>query len=177
MGAELYENIIENGALGVNLMDQRGGKALIYNNIINTTASTGSVFYQIREEYDDSLNPPAFGPTGQPQHVSDSYYWNNRHNGTTLVIRSGASNTVNYGSPRGIAPTENEEFWQQGASFNGTVGVGVGLLSVRPPTCLEGVAYWATDTGTLYKCIATNTWIEYYKPYTYPHPLRITLGQ
>jgi PKD repeat protein len=172
MGAELYENVIENGALGVDLMDQRGGKALIYNNTINTTAGTGNVFYQIREEYDDSLNPPAIGPTGQPQHVSDSYYWNNRHNGTTLVVRGGANNTVNYGSPRGIVPTENEEFWQQGASFNGTVGVGVGPLSARPTTCTKGVAYWATDERRLYLASATNTWTLYYTPYTYPHPLR-----
>jgi hypothetical protein len=27
-------------------------------------------------------------------------------------------------------------------------------------------------SGILYKCTATNTWTSYYKPYTYPHPLR-----
>jgi hypothetical protein len=56
-------------------------------------------------------------------------------------------------------------------SFNGTVGVGSGLLSSRPSTCTKGVAYWATDTTTLYQCSAANTWSAYYTPYTYPHPL------
>jgi hypothetical protein len=56
-------------------------------------------------------------------------------------------------------------------SFNGTVGVGNGLLSARPSTCTSYVAYWATDTTTLYQCSSTNTWTAYYTPYTYPHPL------
>lgn len=72
-----------------------------------------------------------------------------------------------------------------GTAFNGTVGTGSGLLSARPSTCTAGmggtygasptgsfgVAYWATDTNTLYICTATNTWTAYYTPYTYPHPL------
>ena len=56
-------------------------------------------------------------------------------------------------------------------SFNGTVGVGTGLLSARPATCTKNVAYFATDTNTLYQCSATNTWTPYYTPFTYPHPL------
>ncbi len=57
-----------------------------------------------------------------------------------------------------------------GTAFNGTVGTGSGLLSARPSTCTAGVAYWATDTNTLYKCTG-NAWSTYYTPYTYPHPL------
>lgn len=73
----------------------------------------------------------------------------------------------------------------KGIPFDGTSGVGVGTLAQRPDTCdplpvatgLEGetgggVAYWATDTNTLYRCSATNTWTVHYTPYTYPHPLR-----
>ena len=69
--------------------------------------------------------------------------------------------------------------------FNGTAGTGHGTLDNRPTTCSagpggtfgasatgsNGVAYWATDTNTLYVCTATDTWISYYAPYTYPHPL------
>ena len=56
-------------------------------------------------------------------------------------------------------------------SFNGTSGVGAGLLSARPSTCAPLVAYWATDQNTLYQCSSTNTWTAFYQPYTYPHPL------
>lgn len=86
---------------------------------------------------------------------------------------------------------ENIEFFNYVPSgFNGTSGVGCGTLANRPATCIKGVGYWATEqscsnltgmvganpatpiSGTLYKCVETNTWAEWYKPYTYPHPLR-----
>jgi hypothetical protein len=57
------------------------------------------------------------------------------------------------------------------AAFTGTTGVGSGLLSSRPSTCTPTVAYWATDTNTLYQCAAVNSWTVYYTPFTYPHPL------
>lgn len=56
-------------------------------------------------------------------------------------------------------------------SFTGATGVGSGPLSARPASCTPKVAYWATDTNTLYQCSATNTWTAYYTPYIYPHPL------
>lgn len=86
---------------------------------------------------------------------------------------------------------ENIEFFNYVPSgFNGMYGVGCGSLANRPATCKTGVGYWATEqscsnltgmvgtnpatpiSGTLYKCVATNTWVEWYRPYTYPHPLR-----
>jgi len=57
------------------------------------------------------------------------------------------------------------------AAFTGTTGIGSGLLSARPSTCTPTVAYWATDTNTLYQCSALNSWTVYYTPFTYPHPL------
>jgi len=65
--------------------------------------------------------------------------------------------------------------------FNGTTGMGFGTLANRPTTCttgsaaepgLGGVGYWDTDTNTLYRCSATNTWTVAYTPFTYPHPLQ-----
>jgi len=80
---------------------------------------------------------------------------------------------------------QNRDYYYNNLSFDGSSGVGVGMLSNRPPTCIKGVAYWATDDGgdwnktngssndgCLYKCTDTNTWTKHYTPYTYPHPLR-----
>jgi hypothetical protein len=66
---------------------------------------------------------------------------------------------------------ENRDFYLSAASFTGTSGVGSGALSSRPTTCNMNVAYWASDTNTLYQCRAGNTWVPYYMPYAYPHPL------
>jgi hypothetical protein len=177
-GGELYENTILIGNKGVLMLDQRGGKVLCYNNTI--TGTSGTISLRVREEYNDRLNPTGTTEwgvagknliTGQPQHISDSYYWNNTLNGTLVPVRASAQ-TINYGSPLGTVPQENREFWNQNSSFDGTAGIGVGPLANRPITCTIGVAYWATDTITLYKCTATNVWAEYYKPFPYPHPLR-----
>jgi Pectate lyase superfamily protein len=177
MGVEIYENTINWGSCGGRLSDHRGGMALIYNNDMVSTSSY--VGMQTREEYLDSLVPPATNPkSGQPQHVSDSYYWDNTKNGSILVqasIPTGLypdGGTVNYGGTLGVIPQWNRDCWQQGASFDGTVGVGLGPLSSRPATCKTGVAYWATDMKTLYRATAPNTWSVYYTPYAYPHPLR-----
>jgi hypothetical protein len=55
-----------------------------------------------------------------------------------------------------------------------TCGVGFGTMANRPTTCTPAVGYFATDVGaqgTLFKCLAANTWTASYTPYTYPHPL------
>jgi PKD repeat protein len=172
MGVEIYGNttILPSGR-GTIYFDQRGGKALVYNNNVTGQSATG----QFREEYLDSLYSPATGPGGQPQHISDSYWWNNRLNSSTKITTR-VTQTLDYGGTIGIVPRENVHFWQEQGSFDGTVGIGVGPRSARPVTCTKGVGYWATDEGRLYRATATNTWTLYYTPYTYPHPLRTLLS-
>lgn len=193
MAAELYGNVMNAGAFGVGLFDQRGGKALVFNNIVYTTTSASE---KVREEYWDGMNPPAAGPDGQPQHVSDSYFWNNRRNGTVLLnayidhdYYDRATLTVN--DPPVLA--ENVTHFNHDPAYDGTAGVGCGPRANRPATANTGTAYWATDqavdtvdprtagvrpaqpvSGTLYKYTASG-WTAYFTPYTYPHPLR-TLG-
>jgi hypothetical protein len=106
-----------------------------------------------------------------------------------IYIFANTYNPAGY-SPEGIFSdnsgmiTDNRDYYQQfgtygePGSFNGTTGVGQGLLSARPSTCTAGpggntpgVGYWATNQNTLYVCNPTNTWTTYYTPYTYPHPL------
>jgi len=79
MGAEIYGNrVAMTTNKGVGIFDQRGGKAVIYHNQVITTSSASA---QVREEYADARNPTT---NPQPQHVSDSYYWNN-WSGSRLV--------------------------------------------------------------------------------------------
>jgi len=114
----------------------------------------------------------ATGTITWPHQASEPVYaWNNIYNPPPQE-----SGDHYWGSADGLT-TENRDYYLQlpnydeSATFNGTAGVGQGLLSNRAATCTKGVGYWATDTNTLYTCTAVNTWALYYTGYTYPHPL------
>ena len=104
------------------------------------------------------------------------YVWGNTYN--PLPNESTSALWGTYRQEKGVI-VENRDYYLQlpnykepTAVFNGSAGVGQGVLSQRPATCTPLVAYWATDTNTLYQCSAKDTWTVYYTPYTYPHPLQ-----
>jgi len=173
MGAEIYGNIIYCNSNSLTMFDQRGGKLIAFNNTAyNVQGINGA---KAREEYLDSLNPPETNPAGQPQHVSDSYYWNQSINGSVRYDYS-ITQTLDYGGNTGIVPRWDVHCFKQVQKFDGSSGVGVGPLAQRPSYCTtEGVAWWATDENKLYRW-HNGVWELYYTPYTYPHPLRTTLN-
>ena len=200
MGIEIYGNLINAGEFTADLCDRRGGKALIF---YNWYVGTGTAFGQSREEFSDAISPPAESPIdGTPQHISDSYYWNNRENAelvTWPLTQNCCATTADELSmdcpAAACSPEEgiqeNREWWNHREPFDGTVGMGCGTLASRPATCTPGTGYWATDqscsdlsglvgaspatpiSGTLFKCTAADTWTEACTPFAYPHPLRL----
>lgn len=111
-----------------------------------------------------------------------AYFWANKNSGIgewPPFVISWSANHIQ----------ANRDYYAYISPFNGTSGMGCGILSTRPTTCTVGTAYWATNqscsdissmvganhteaiSGTLYRCSATNTWTVHYQPYTYPHPL------
>jgi hypothetical protein len=193
-GGEIYGNNITVQGDGGQILDQRGGKTVVFYNQVNGK----NLGVKIREEVDDASHPTT---NSQPQHVSDTYIWSNWKTLPSLSAFSGyvSQNICNevfgVGSDEcddieeGYSLNENDEYFLYKGSFDGTTGVGAGPLSSRPTTCTTGVGYWATNqsttdltgmvgakpakpiSGTLYKCTSINTWTAYYTPYTYPHPL------
>jgi hypothetical protein len=98
------------------------------------------------------------------ENLEPVYCWNNKMNGKM----NDAAATVGSGCPTVL---ENRDYYNCNPKFDGTTGIGSGLLADRPAACTAGVAYWATDKNTLYQCSSTNRWTSFYTPYTYPHPM------
>jgi len=121
----------------------------------------------------------AAGPDTGVNHVQTGgaepvYIWNNTCAAGSASCTTGALllNAYNNGVNIGNFITLNKDVYEDVRPFTGASGTGTGTLAQRPASCTPVVAYWATDTGTLYKCLTTNTWTIGYQPLVYPHPLQ-----
>jgi hypothetical protein len=182
--SNLYGNKFVAGNKTGQIHGIRGGQAFVFFNDWQTTGSLPTI--KVQEEYADSDGPgPATNAiTGQPQHIYNSFFWNNRKSTTGTLMSTSVAGTLS-GVPAANVDYFNQTDWVS----NGSAGVGCG--STLPGTCTANSSgFWLTNqscsdltdhvgaspttpiSGTLYKCTATNTWTAYYKPYTYPHPLR-----
>lgn len=165
VSAEIYENIITNyrvGSSGGRFLNMRGGTAIVFNNSV-PSGPISSVVIDYREEDGSQRFNYLDDPPGYDT-IINSYIWNNTYEGAEIFPTA-----LEEEDERWIIQDEN--YWQYESSFDGTTGIGVGLLSARPSSTTNGVGYWATDTLKLYR-VENESWEVYYVPYTYPHPMQ-----
>jgi hypothetical protein len=182
-GGEVYGNNV-NGNQGF-FISQRGGRAAVHHNNVN--ASSGWII--------NLYNNDGCPPLGEErQKINSSYHFLNRHQLTGSLFGTGTPV-----DDCGDVVVENKTFWRNSidniapsTTSTMTVGIGCGTLAQMNAvtTCTGGVGFWVTDQsctslsgmvgvspstpidGTLYVCGDSNNWINFYAPFTYPHPLR-----
>jgi hypothetical protein len=177
-GAELYGNEVICGEKDLVFLKQRAGQTLVFLNGAVTTRGPQNTAY---------TSTVCICPTN---HVAEkvthnSYWWGNRINGTGNLWSAKATGGLNCNGIESIPMLGRDIF-----ADASTPGVTSGPLADLPATCVVGQGYWATDqrtsdltgmvgtnpvtpiSGTLYRAVGTNLWEPYYRPYTYPHPLR-----
>ncbi len=89
-----------------------------------------------------------------------------------VYLWSNVNGPLSYGPA--LAYARSALFIQQGRDYYNDDDGGITVGTSLPGTCTPLSGYFKTDEGSmgkLYVCTATNTWTEYYTPYTCPHPL------
>lgn len=186
LGSLIYGNDVDaSPSVSGYMHNHRGGQSMVFGNTWNSSGSIQNNVYQLAA-HTAGPGPATHAVTGQPQHQWKSYYFNNKKNYT-----SSSWQQANVGATPGGHPVRNADFWDEYDWVEASAGVGCGY-SLPTGSCTEGVGFWLTDQtgfcsditnyvgvdpatpidGTLYICNDSNTWVEYYTPYTYPHPLR-----
>jgi hypothetical protein len=145
---------------------------------------------QIGRGQDSFLWAADFGSPYPTQLAAPVYIWDNEDTSTGLELEyeiQCPEGTMAQCDRQLLQIVESRDYYTYRTSFNGTVGIGQGVIANRPATCTTGVGYWATNEGEwnanqpgndgrLYICTATNTWSLRYGaktdglPYAYPHP-------
>lgn len=173
MGVEIYGNLIflpSRNEMGLRMFDHRGGKALVCMNVVICQGVGNYYLYNnIRDEYPDSDNPET---NPDWQFPNDAYYFLNKKDYTGNQYLAMEEGTKCNNPPYESCPTEDRDYFVGTDDFDGTSGVGYGLLADRPSSpSLNGAGYWATSqditnlegmvgafpttpiSGTLYKWI------------------------
>lgn len=174
-------------------INMRGSWGLFFDNILTGSGANTIDLYGMSSgascPSDINPTPVTYNPL-----VNNTYFFNNTKGGTEVVASAfgGGSGlpscTVtenNSASVGSIGASSQGGWWNRNAACTTSgCSVGIGQGTTAPTgTCTKGVGYWVATTatptvsptviqaGTFYKCTATNTWIGYYTPFTYPHPL------
>lgn len=187
MVAEMYGNTILHSAAN-RTINHRGSWGLFFNNLVSTGSDpVNGTGPNVISASQYGIEHAGIGGSGcqvdvagvdarvtfLPE-INNTYVFNNTVN---AVVRNMTPGPV-YGC--GIA--ENTNYYNLSPSFDGSTGIGIGS-STPAMSATNGVAYWKTATTTptvdsavnqasrLYKRVS-GAWVNYYQPYTYPHPLR-----
>lgn len=176
---ENYGNTFTN-ATTYRWIDHRGSWGLFFDNVLTGSGGNSIDIYGMSTpgSCPSDINPT---PTNYNPVVNNSYFFNNTKNGSNV-----AAAMLSSGNPTHCTVSENSNWWNYNASCTASAcSAGIGQGTAAPTgTCTTGVGYWVASTptattsssviqnGSFYKCTSTNNWQLYYKPYTYPHPLR-----
>ena len=183
MIGEYYGNTYVNFP-GYRWMAHRGSWLLMFNNIATGTGNPQIAMMQYGPLSGQAGGsgccgdvPYAGGGTACGHYITEvnnTYVWNNTANGTMKNMSPWFTDGC------GISG-ENVGYWNYNSSFNGSAGIGRGITTPTM-TATNGVGYWRcsivtptvdpaiVQTGHFYKRVA-GAWVDYYSPYTYPHPL------
>lgn len=189
MISEYYGNTYVNFP-GYRWMAHRGSWLLMFNNIVTGTGNPQIAMMQYGPASGQAGGsgccgdvPYTGGGTACGHYipeVNNTYVWNNTGNGTMKNMSPWFTDGC------GISG-ENVGYWNYNPSFDGTTGIGRGITTPTM-TATNGVGYWRCSivtptvdpaiiqTGHFFKRVAGG-WVDYYTPYTYPHPLASGLPQ